>query len=214
MRKSLLALVCMALSSAAFAVSITWEWDDSMATGWGATSSYYMVYSQADLTTEQVVVAANKNYGTSATGTVYGSGWGAWNPEAGTIDTNVKYSTVSGGWGYVEEVGGQNLATVNVNGSFSGTYNPDNSQSGFLYLVVFNDTDATKATQFAVAQAGTSAVVVKDTGVVVNPGVDPNPVEFIDPTWKGGTYKAAPEPTALALLALGVAGAALRRRIR
>lgn len=214
MRKSLLALVCMALSSAAFAVSITWTWDDSMATGWGDTSSYYMVYSQAELTTEQVVVAANNNYGTSATGTVYGSGWGAWNPEAGTIDTSVKYSTVSGGWGYVEEVNGQNLATVNVNGSFSGTYNPGNSQNGFLYLVVFNDKDATKATQFAVAQAGTSAVVVKDTGVVVNPGVDPDPVEFIDPTWKGGTYKAAPEPTALALLALGVAGAALRRRIR
>ena len=39
--------------------------------------------------------------------------------------------------------------------------------------------------------------------------------DFVEVSWVGGTWQSAlvPEPTALALLALGIAGVALRRKI-
>ena len=178
MRKSLLALVCMALSSAAFAVTVNWQWKDSQITGWADTSSCYMVYSQHEMSWQEVLSAAK------------------------TQNTN---SNVVKGSIYL--IG--HTATV-------GFDMPVSNGSYYLYVALFNNQDPSSADQYAVAQAGDSAVSISADGGISIPGPDgdPLPVNFLDPTWMAGNYKAAPEPTALALLALGVAGAALRRRIR
>ncbi len=181
MRKLLLALVCMALSSAAFAVHVNWRWDDAQMTGWASSSSAYMVYSSSEMGWQDVLDAAKAGASTSETGGVVAS-------------SNIL------------EFGSTGI--VGFNGlPDSGTY--------YCYFALFNKTNQS-ADSYAIAQAGENGQIDFSSLRVSVPDPDKEPVavDYLDPFWLAGNYKAAPEPTALALLALGAAGVALRRRIR
>lgn len=74
-----------------------------------------------------------------------------------------------------------------------------------FYVVIFNATSADEATQFILSSEYVASIYEGD-----------NPQTIIDfgPNVEGeGWTSIVPEPTALALLALGVAGLALRRRV-
>lgn len=182
MRKLLLALVCMALSSAAFAVHVNWRWNDAQTTGWQSSSSARMVYSSSEMGWQDVLSAAKAGASTSETGGV-------------VVSSNIL------------ELGSTGI--VGFNGlPDSGTY--------YCYFALFNNTNPQSADSYAIAQAGENGQIDFSSLRVSVPGPyqEPVAVGYLDPFWLAGNYKAAPEPTALALLALGVAGVALRRRIR
>lgn len=212
--------VCVALLGAVLAVgslpaiTVTWNWNSyagESLNGDTANVAIYMVYSQKQLTSgTQVVSAANVGYGTKsevkAEGDTAGSSWAS-----ATLPDGADVSK------YGPDVAGTVDGFTNSVGFGNATL-----QSGYYYLVVFNNKVVDNATKYAVAQAGVVGGVAVENGHLeiegnqfVGPDGEPLQGLYIDPTWMFGTFRdAAPEPTALALLALGVAGAALRRRVR
>lgn len=88
--------------------------------------------------------------------------------------------------------------------------------SGYYYMVIVKNDDKS---QYAVA--GTKTVVTFTNGesntagvYASNVGLEPEPENYVDMGWLGGNWTQAlvPEPTVLALLAMGVAGVVLRRK--
>ncbi len=212
MRKCLLAAFGAMIVGYASAVTVSWQWNSNASGTWESNSSVYFVYSTTQLTSgTQVVTAVNNEIG----GQGYGTASGAEGDTAGS--TFVSASDISG-----QDVRGpakeKNPATGYTNHVGFGNV----TNEGYYYLVIFNNSNVADATKYAVAQAGTVGNTVCDNGYVnvagsdyVTPDGKPIKAEFIDPTWIAGTFHAPmPEPTALALLALGLAGAALRRRVR
>lgn len=89
--------------------------------------------------------------------------------------------------------------------------------AGYYYMVIFENNN-TKDGDYIVAQ--TTLIVEdsvnKDQGVYnTDAGTPPDAIQYVELDWAGGTWFAptAPEPTVMALLALGVASLALRRKI-
>lgn len=212
MKKLCLALIGLAFGGMASAISIGWQWsalDASLVNG----SSYYMVYTtNGDLTAEQAVAAAS--------GGAYNGIGTTWGSTLNTSGMSVDGATVIPGTGDTVtsvqvDSNGSDVMLFFVNTSENGfNLSPtSDGETGYLYLVIFNDANIGDASQFAVAKAP-GTVQVNDKGQVVQGGRIPDDLEFQAPVWMGGTHRAAPEPTALALLALGIAGVALRRRVR
>ena len=180
------------------------------------SSSFYMVYSQKQAeSVEQIVAAAsNKQYGASKP--AIGSGWGS-TLNSSTVDLSGlgSYGVASGTGVTVDDPAlsyeGASVAFNSGNKPMFGA-NVAGTE-GYLYFVIFNKAEVSQATQFAVGRVD-GTVGVNNDGQLVIGGRVPSELDFYTPVWMGGTHRAAPEPTALALLALGIAGVALRRRVR
>ena len=205
MKKGLFVLLGVLAAGAASAITMNWTWT-SKGSDWQSSSSIYMVYSQSALNADQAVAATNQNYGADSASGATNSAGQAWSAPAAVEGTRVSNPAASS---FPPSGNSGSVGFSESNFDFSGLSN------GYFYLVIFNSQTASNATSFAVAQAGETGYVQDLGNATPGPGASIDPILFIDPTWIGGMYRSpAPEPTALALLALGVAGVALRRRVR
>ena len=106
---------------------------------------------------------------------------------------------------------------IGARASFSNLSGND-AASGYYYMVVFSKTS--KDENLYMVAGGSQYIAKQDesTGIYDSTvsGKDPTGADYVDVSIVGGTWTAAktPEPTTFALLALGMAGLALRRRVQ
>ena len=219
MRKILLTLFAMVVTASLQAITILWTLPDSnpqnswvqtvMGTGKADTSSLglYLVYAESTSpygTAEEVWSATQDKSAKYVAGSTVGG--------AATIN-GVASNDVS--FGFLEETASTSLV-IEISSTMG-------FGAGNYYLVVFDPATSDSNAQYAVAQAktftGTNADNADNANGFYQTTSDPELVgppemgNFVNLEWMGGHWPAVPEPTALALLALGVAGLALRRKI-
>ena len=211
MRRFLLALLMTLVVASLQAITINWQiyaseftWDQNLTTA----DSVYFVYSQSgDLSADDVYGGNYTGYKVAAAA----NGAGTVTAVGGAASVTGLAPTLSV-FGTGEAAGSKSYASMSLNGTGFG--------SGYFYLVVFNtnagdseygDYAVSKAVQYTAGQSN------KENGIydTTVDGGAPEIGDFVEVSWVGGTWQSAlvPEPTALALLALGIAGVALRRKI-
>ena len=218
MRKILLTLFSMVVTASLQAITILWTLPDSNpSNSWvqtvmgdpertDDTLGLYLVYSESGYdTAEDVWKATSTPNGAKVVGSTVGG--------SATIN-DAPTNGVS--FGFLEESASTSLVIEisSTKGLGAGNY----------YLVVFDPASLTPGSdaQYAVAQAksftGTSTSDDDQENGFYQTTMDPTlglpeMGNFVELEWMGGHWAAVPEPTALALLVLGVAGLALRRKI-
>lgn len=213
MLRLMLAILTMSVVASLQAITIQWtlsnsdkvvagdQWDDWTSDTYINGNSLYFVYSESKLDTAEAVYKATSGYKVTA-----------------DAETGV---------GTITALGSTSSSTISASAGVFG-YSPvdawlsldgDGFGEGYYYLVLFNPNSSQNDPEYVVSNAMHYTGNTKDTqgiyNTVVNPGELPEVGDFIDVGWMGGTWTdvTVPEPTALALLALGVAGLALRRKI-
>ena len=213
MRRFLLALLMTLVVASLKAITINWQiyaseftWDQNLTTA----DSVYFVYSQSgDLSADDVYGGNYTGYKVSADANANGTGTVTAVGSAASVTGLAPTLSV---FGTGADAGSKSYASMSLNGTGFG--------SGYFYLVVFNtnagdseygDYAVSKAVQYTAGQSN------KENGIydTTVDGGAPEIGDFVEVSWVGGTWQSAlvPEPTALALLALGIAGVALRRKI-